>query len=51
MGRPEVGAQGVREGPATFLRNSPAVPAARSLTPGLRLHSSPLQPPTPLGAS
>lgn len=40
------------EGRASYIsEKQPGVPAARSLTPGLRLHSSPLQPPTPLGAS
>ena len=40
------------EGRASHIsEKQPGVPAARSLTPGLRLHSSPLQPPTPLGAS
>lgn len=42
---------GVRGGAAALLRNSSAVSAARSLTPGLRLHSSLLLTPTLLRAS
>lgn len=50
--RCEVGVEGgVRGGAAALLRNSSGVSAARSLTPCLRLHSSLLLPPTPLGAS